>query len=91
MRFLKSIFSDKMSMNPRVEEVIADQDFTLLITFKNGEKKRFDVKPYLETGIFSELKEPEIFYSVKPFMGSIEWSNGADLCPDTLYLDGKKY
>jgi len=77
-------------MNPRVEEVVADQDFTLLITFNNGEKKRFDVKPYLDTGIFSELKEPEIFYSVKPFMGSIEWSNGADLCPDTLYLDGEE-
>ncbi|MEK7718605.1 MAG: DUF2442 domain-containing protein [Bacteroidota bacterium] len=78
-------------MNPRVEEVVEDQNFTLLITFKNGEKKRFDVKPYLDTGIFSELKEPGIFYSVKPFMGSIEWSNGADLCPDTLYLDGEKY
>jgi hypothetical protein len=78
-------------MNPRVEEVVADQDYTLLITFNNGEKKRFDVKPYLDTGIFSELKEPEIFYSVKPFMGSIEWSNGSDLCPDTLSLDGYKY
>lgn len=78
-------------MNPRVEDVVANQDFTLLITFNNGEKKRFDVKPYLDTGIFSELKEPEILYSVKPFMGSIEWSNGADLCPDTLYLDGEDY
>lgn len=77
-------------MNPRVEDVVADQDFTLLITFNNGEKIRFDVKPYLDTGIFIELKEPEIFYSVKPFMGSIEWSNGADLCPDTLYLDGEE-
>ena len=36
-------------MNPRVEEVVEDQNFTLLITFKNGEKKRFDVKPYLDT------------------------------------------
>jgi hypothetical protein len=77
-------------MNPRVEEVVADQDYTLLVTFNNGEKKRFDVKPYLETGIFSELKEPKVFYSVRPFMRSIEWSNGADLCPDTLYLDSDK-
>jgi len=74
-------------MNPRVKEVEADQDYTLLITFNNGEQKRFDVKPYLDKGIFSELKEPAIFYSVKPFMGSIEWSNGADLCPDMVYLD----
>jgi hypothetical protein len=76
-------------MYPRVKEVEADQDYTLLITFNNGEKKRFDFKPYLNIGVFNELKEPEVFYSVKPFLGSIQWSNGADLCPDTLYLDGE--
>ena len=90
MRFPKWNFSDKMNMNPRVEEVVADQDFTLLITFNNGEKKRFDVKPYLNIGVFNELKEPEVFYSVKPFLGSIQWSNGVDLCPDTLYQDGEE-
>ena len=78
-------------MNPRVKEVTADQDYTLLITFNNGEKKKFDVKPYLNVGVFNELKDPEIFYSVKPFLGSIQWCNGADLCPDTLYLDGCEY
>ena len=76
-------------MYPRVKEVKADQDYTLLITFNNGEKKRFDVKPYLNIGVFNELKEPKIFYSVKPFLGSIQWSNGVDICPDTLYLDGE--
>lgn len=77
-------------MNPRVREVEADNDYTLLITFNNGEKKRFDVKPYLNIGVFNELKEPEVFYSVKPFLGSIQWSNGVDLCPDTLYQDGEE-
>jgi hypothetical protein len=24
---------------------------------------------------------------VKLFLGSIQWSNGADFCPDMLYLD----
>ena len=76
-------------MYPRVKEVEADQDYTLLITFSNGEKKRFDVKPYLNIGVFNELKEPEVFYSVKPFLGTVQWSNGVDLCPDTLYLDGE--
>ena len=76
-------------MYPRVKEVEANQDYTLLITFNNGEKKRFDVKPYLNIGVFNELKEPEVFYSVKPFLGSIQWSNGVDICPDTLYLDGE--
>jgi hypothetical protein len=76
-------------MNPRVKYVMPNSDFTLSITFVNGEKKTFDVKPYLEIGIFKELKKPEIFNSVKPFLGSIQWINGQDFCPDTLYLESK--
>lgn len=76
-------------MNPRVVSVKADKDFKLLITFNNGEKKSFDVKPYLETGVFRELKDISMFNSVKPFLGSIQWANGLDLCPDTLYIEGK--
>jgi len=76
-------------MNPRVQNVIPVKNFILLITFNNGEEKSFDVKPYLEIGNFKELKDVSIFNSVKPFLGSIQWSNGLDLCPDTLYMDGK--
>jgi len=76
-------------MNPRVQNVIPVKNFILLITFNNGEEKSFDVKPYLEIGNFKELKDVSIFNSVKPFLGSIQWSNGLDLCPDTLYLEGK--
>jgi hypothetical protein len=76
-------------MNPRVSNVQPQQNYFLLITFDNGEVKRFDVNPYLEIGIFKELKDMSVFNSVKPFLGSIQWSNGVDLCPDTLYLDSK--
>ena len=76
-------------MNPRVINVRPEHDFTLLITFTNGEVKKFDVKPYLDIGVFKELKDLSIFNSVKPSLGSIQWANGLDLCPDTLYLDSK--
>jgi len=76
-------------MNPRVTNVKPEQNFSLLLTFSNGEVKRFDVKPYLEIGIFKELYDLSMFNSVKPFLGSIQWSNGADLCPDTLYMEGQ--
>ena len=74
-------------MNPRVIDVKPEPNFTLLITFSNGEMRNFDVKPYLEIGLFQELHDLSIFNSVKPFLGSIQWANGVDLCPDTLYLD----
>jgi hypothetical protein len=76
-------------MNPRVSNVIPEHNFTLRITFSNGEVKSFDVKPYLGIGAFRELQDSSLFNSVKPYLGSIQWSNGLDLCPDTLYLESK--
>jgi hypothetical protein len=76
-------------MNPRVTNVKPEHNFNLLITFSNGEVRIFDVKPYLGIGIFKELRDMSLFNSVKPFLGSIQWANGADLCPDTLYLESK--
>ena len=75
-------------MNPRVETVKPNPDYTLTITFTNGEIKLFDVKPYLDKGFFQKLKEKGEFYSVHPFPGSIQWRGGQDFCPDTLYEEG---
>jgi len=76
-------------MSPRVKNVIPNRNYTLTITFSKNEVKTFDVKPYLEIGKFKELKELNVFNSVKPFLGSIQWINELDFCPDTLYLESK--
>ncbi len=76
-------------MNPRVKIVKPLDDFSLELIFTNNEKKIFDVKPYLDFGVFNELKDPEVFYSAKVYSGSVEWKNGIDICPDTLYLESK--
>lgn len=75
-------------MNPRVKEVNPNPDYTLTLIFTNGEVKVFDVKPYLDKGIFRELQNRQLFYSVKPFLGTVQWLHGQDFCPDTLYIDG---
>ncbi len=72
-------------MNPRVKTVKPNPDYTLTLTFSNDEVKRFDVKPYLGIGIFKELKDLKVFNSVNAFLGSVQWVNGQDFCPDTLY------
>jgi hypothetical protein len=76
-------------MNPRVTKAIPQKNYKVALLFDNGEEKIFDVTPYLNKGIFSELKEPDIFYSVRVIDGSIQWQNEADFCPDTLYLESK--
>ena len=77
-------------MNSRVKKVKPNKDYTLTITFNNNEVRSFDVSPYLNIGIFKELKDLSVFNTVKPFLGSVQWSNEADLCPDTLYEESKK-
>jgi len=74
-------------VNPRVKAVKPNPDYTLILVFANDELRLFDVRPYLDRGIFQRLKDPGIFNSVKPFMGSIQWQGGQDFCPDTLYLE----
>src|SRR5438093_996798 len=73
------------ALNPRVKTVQPQPDYALRLTFTNGEVRLFDVKPYLAKGIFQQLQNLEVFNSVRSFLGSIQWSNEADLCPDTLY------
>jgi hypothetical protein len=40
-------------------------------------------------GISCALRDKCLFYTVRPVLGSISWQGGQDLCPDTLYLDGR--
>lgn len=67
------------------------QDYRLLLTFENGEKRTFDMKPYLDKGIFRELKDEKIFKTVRVSFDSIEWSNEADIDPEVLYEDSVVY
>lgn len=74
-------------MYPRVKDVKPTDDYKLILTFTNDEVKIFDVTPYLDQGFFKQLKDKNYFKSVKPFIDSIQWQNGQDFCPDTLYLE----
>lgn len=76
-------------MNPYVKSVRALDDYELEVLFENGERRRFDVKPYLGRGVFTRLKNRGLFSAVRAVAGSIEWPGGLDLSYDTLYLRGK--
>lgn len=75
-------------MNPHVKSVCALEDYELKVLFENGEYRRFDVKPYLDRGIFVRLLDHALFQGVKVVAGSVEWPAGLDLSYDTLYVEG---
>jgi hypothetical protein len=48
-------------MNPHVKSVTPRGDYQLEVVFENGECRRFDVRPYLDRGIFVRLREGALF------------------------------
>lgn len=68
-----------------VISVLPIHDYKLILTFENGERRQFDMNPYLSQGIFQELNDVNLFNSVRVSFDSIEWANEADLDPEILY------
>ena len=62
------------------------ENYLLELSFSNNEVGQFDVKPYLEKGIFKELKDEIYFRQVTTQFDSIAWKNGQDFSPETLYI-----
>ena len=72
-----------------VKKVKPLTDYKLELTFENNEIRIFDVKPYLDTGLFRTLKDETLFKMVKVSYDTIEWPNRVDLDPEVLYEKGE--
>jgi hypothetical protein len=77
-------------MYPAVKKVKSVEDYKLLLTFSNGEKRLFNMKPYLNKGIFKQLKDVALFNTVRVSFDTVEWDNEADFDPEVLYTQSKK-
>ncbi|SCN47693.1 hypothetical protein BAZMOX_196227_1 [methanotrophic endosymbiont of Bathymodiolus azoricus (Menez Gwen)] len=73
-------------MNPNVIDVEVKQKYILKLAFENKEVRIFDASPFLDKGIFRELKNINYFKQVKVAFGAIEWPHEQDFSKDTLYL-----
>ena len=71
----------------KVLSVTANDDHTLDLKFDDGSVRRFDVKPYLEYGVFKELKDQSYFKRVRVAFGTVQWPNEQDISPETLYME----
>jgi hypothetical protein len=78
-----------MNMNPHVKNVKVMADFQLAVEFENAERRVFDLKPYLNRGIFVRLQNRAFFEAARMVAGSVEWPGGLDLSYDTLYLESQ--
>jgi hypothetical protein len=77
----------ELVMYPSVVSVNPLPDYCLLLVFDNQEKRTLNMKTFLDKGVFQELRNEAIFRTVRVNFDTIEWSNGADLDPEYLYVN----
>lgn len=70
-----------------IEDVKVVGDHALELTFEDGLTKRVDLSNTFWGELFHPLEDPKYFRQValNPEVRTIEWPNGADFDPDTLY------
>ena len=73
----------------KVVAVKANEDFSLELKFNDNSVRRFDARPYLDFGIFNELKDLGYFKQVRIAYGTVQWPHEQDISPDTLYVESQ--
>jgi len=69
-----------------VTEIKYVEDYIYHVTFDDGLNEEIDLSEYLSKGpIFEMLNDKTLFQSAKIEGGTIAWSNGADIDPETLH------
>lgn len=63
--------------------------YQILVVFDNGERKSFDVEPYIKGEWYGRLRSYEYFKRVSTDGFTVVWPDGQDICPDDLYHLGK--
>lgn len=85
----------------KICSVLPNRDFTLTLTFDDGEMRRYDMRPLLkENTVFAPFREWENFrrvylddedcvaWDINPEIDSrTVWNNKVDLCSDVCYVD----
>ncbi len=59
-------------------------DYKVFVEIEDGRKGIFDVKPYLEYGVFKKLKDISYFNQVHVLFGALTWPDEQDIAPETL-------
>ena len=85
----------------KIMSVVPNDNYTLTLTFDNGEQRLYDAAPILQAGtVFAPFQKLENFrrvylddchcvsWDIDPTVDSnVVWSNKVDLCPDGCYVD----
>lgn len=60
-------------------------DYLLHLEFENGEKRVFNMLPYMDKKPFVQLKGSPLFALAFVDYGTVVWPGNIDISPETLY------
>ena len=78
-----------MKTYPILKAVTPLDDYQLLLTFGEGEKRLYNFKPNLIHKFYKVLVDIRLFKTASVRDGEIEWVTGQDFCPHTLYEESE--
>ena len=70
-----------------VKTVTPLSDYRLYVEIADGRRGIFDVKPYLDHGVFRELRNLDYFRQVGVVLGAVTWPHEQDIAPETLVAE----
>lgn len=64
-------------------------NYRLYVEIEDGRKGIFDMTPYLDHGIFRELRDVSYFNQATIVLGAVTWPGEQDIAPETLVEEMK--
>jgi len=71
-------------MYQAVVSVHPNDDFSLIVVFEDGVKGVLDMTPYLDFGVFKQIRDLDQFKRVCIAFDTVEWECGVDLDPEFI-------
>ena len=63
------------------------ENHRIYVEIENGAKGIFDLTPYLDRGVFRELRNSHYFNQVGIVAGAVTWPHEQDIAPETLLAE----
>jgi hypothetical protein len=67
------------------------EDYMLELVFENGEKRIFDMKPFIDKKPFVKLFNSPLFFKAYVEYGTVVWPGNIDIAPETLWARSVKH
>jgi len=61
--------------------------YRIYVEIEDGRRGTFDLNPYLDFGVFRELRDVHYFNQVGILLGAITWPHEQDIAPEELLAE----